>query len=591
MVVRRIRQHHALRRPPDVIHDGRREVTTGGDGRPLQHRHVRRIDRAARLDERVAVLLEDEEAFTSAGALDQDPHQLGEQALELDLAGDGLRGLHDARGVEVGRLGLGGRERRRRVGHCRGRPLRASHPALCEQLGVAALEVLHLRVRAPFQVGEPGLGQEDGGDVRLPPLQPEPGAQFVRQSLVLDHARLSGVPDGSLIQVQRRRVTARDALDLRREQQRLAEKVLRAVLRQYRKRCSRLLHLLEIGRSLVLRGVSVVCGEREAVPEIERDGPDRSGETIHHPAGDFGGVQCRAILTKQVAELQLGDCVKRREERVPAVCLHVFVLVDRFVRQREGRSGLPLQRPRPVQDDFEGIGEAGGFQSLDQRDVRQVIADELCEVLGCEHRGPGFRARTIRGIEEIAALEAAPAGLARVGHAGVQRLPPEVHVRVKLLIDLGPPSGVVEALIHAQRQSAELVSRLVVPTHRSDRDRMRHIPVGRLFQIAVDQREAHHRGGDQARQHRVSHDVRRGPDVRQNIHDHPDLGVGHHREVEERGDAALAQQSLNGSDLALQRGLLLLGRVRERHAEQTQALAGARQGIGVARHVLVLDAA
>ena len=80
-------------------------------------------------------------------------------------------------------------------------------------------------------------------------------------------------------------------------------------------------------------------------------------------------------------------------------------------------------------------------------------------------------------------------------------------MRMELLMNLCPPSGVLEALIHTQRQPAEFVRRLVVPTHRPDGDRMRDIAVGGLFQVAVNQREAHHRGGDQARQDRVSDDV------------------------------------------------------------------------------------
>ena len=51
----------------------------------------------------------------------------------------------------------------------------------------------------------------------MPSLEPEPGVQLARQRLVLEHARLPGVANGSLIQVQRRDRPAGDALDLRRE--------------------------------------------------------------------------------------------------------------------------------------------------------------------------------------------------------------------------------------------------------------------------------------------------------------------------------------------------------------------------------------
>ena len=129
------------------------------------------------------------------------------------------------------------------------------------------------------------------------------------------------------------------------------------------------MHLLQIGPSLILSGIRVSRGRREAVPEIELDGPDRPRQMVHHVACDAGGVPRPSILAKHVAELQFGHGVKRREEGVPAVLLHVFVLVDRVIRQREGRSGFSLQRPRPIQDDLQRIGEAGCLQFVDQREV------------------------------------------------------------------------------------------------------------------------------------------------------------------------------------------------------------------------------
>ena len=100
-------------------------------------------------------------------------------------------------------------------------------------------------------------------------------------------------------------------------------------------------------------------------------------------------------------------------------------------------------------------------------------------------------------------------------------------MRVELLMNLGPPPGVIEALVHPERQDAEFVGRCVVAAHRPDGDGMRHVAISRLFHVSMDQRQPHHRGGDQARQDRISKDVRRGPNVRQNVHDHPDFGIGH----------------------------------------------------------------
>src|SRR6266705_3277694 len=133
--------------------------------------------------------------------------------------------------------------------------------------------------------------------------EPEPGAQFVRQGLVLEHARLLRVPDGSFVQIQRGKVPTGDALNLRRQQQRLAEKVLRAVFREDRKRGLRRLHLLQIGPSLILSGIRVSRGRRETIPEIELDGPDRPRQMVHHVACDAGGVPRPSVLAKHVAEL------------------------------------------------------------------------------------------------------------------------------------------------------------------------------------------------------------------------------------------------------------------------------------------------
>ena len=172
-----------------------------------------------------------------------------------------------------------------------------------DQLGIQLRQVLRLREGPPFDVGVSGLGHEDGGDVRLPPLQPKPGAQFVGQRLVLKHARLPGVPDRLLVEVQRGEVPASDALDLRREQQRLAEKVFRAALRQDLKRLLRLCHLLAIRPSLLVRGVGVIRGQRETVPEIELDRPDRPRQMIHDLACDPGRCARLSVIAEHVTEL------------------------------------------------------------------------------------------------------------------------------------------------------------------------------------------------------------------------------------------------------------------------------------------------
>ena len=102
------------------------------------------------------------------------------------------------------------------------------------------------------------------------------------------------------------------------------------------------LQFREIDPSLILGGVGVIRRQGEAIPEIEHDRPDRSGQMIHHLACGAGGFQRRSIFSKRIAELQLHYGVKRREEWVAAVRLHVCVLIDCVVGKREGGSGLPL---------------------------------------------------------------------------------------------------------------------------------------------------------------------------------------------------------------------------------------------------------
>jgi hypothetical protein len=140
-------------------------------------------------------------------------------------------------------------------------------------------------------------------------------------------------------------------------------------------------------------------------------------------------------------------------------------------------------------------------------------------------------------------------------------------MRVELLMNLRPPLKVIEASIHSQGQLAEFVSRLVVLTHGPDGDRMRYIAIGGLFRVSVGQRETDDGGGDEARQDRISKDVGRGPDVGESIHHHPRLRVAHDRQINERFNAALAQQGLDGFDLAFQGGLLFLSRIGEGDTE------------------------
>ena len=100
-VVRCIGEHDALGCPPHVVHDGRRQVSTGGGRGFPEDLYVRRVERLPGHDAGLAVVLEDEEAFAGAGVLDQDAHQLGQQPLQVDLAADGLRRFDDGDEVDA----------------------------------------------------------------------------------------------------------------------------------------------------------------------------------------------------------------------------------------------------------------------------------------------------------------------------------------------------------------------------------------------------------------------------------------------------------------------------------------------------------
>ena len=336
-VARRVREHDALRCAPHVIDNRGRQISARGHGRALQHMHLGHVHGAASLNERLALVLQDEKALASAGILDQDAHQFREQPFQIDLTTDGLRRLHDGDEVDARDLGSGGGLRQ-----CLGLEAGDLGREAGGQGTIATVQVRDLRAGAPLGVGVPRFGQEPGGNAWMSSLQPEPGVQFVRQRLVLERARLRGVPDGALVQVERRELLPGETGVLRREEQRLAEKVLRAVLREDRKRLPHPFQFREIDPSLILGGVGVVRRQGEAIPEIEHDGPDRSGQMIHHFACGAGGFQRRSIFSKRIAELQLRHGVKCREEWVAAVRLYVCVLVDCVVGKREGGSGPPL---------------------------------------------------------------------------------------------------------------------------------------------------------------------------------------------------------------------------------------------------------
>src|ERR1700754_2257898 len=113
--------------------------------------------------------------------------------------------------------------------------------------------------------------------------------------------------------------------------------------------------------------------------------------------------------------------MKCREERVAAIGLDIIIFIEYFVGKRQGSDSLSAKCTRPVQDDFQRVSKAGDLQLLDQRQVGRVIADKLPEVLRGRERRPAYGACAIRRIKKIPRLQAAAAGLAGIGKAGLQR--------------------------------------------------------------------------------------------------------------------------------------------------------------------------
>ena len=150
---------------------------------------------------------------------------------------------------------------------------------------------------APLRVAVSGFAHENRGDLFLPALQPELCQKFVRYGLMLNHSRLFGVTDGSLIEIERRELSARRAFYFRRQQQRLAEKVFGAVFRQDRE--PRLPFYRMMFMDLTLRLVIVYSMPESAKLEAARD--------IHSALE-------RDSLTHRIAEyLPLGDIVRASE--------------------------------------------------------------------------------------------------------------------------------------------------------------------------------------------------------------------------------------------------------------------------------------
>ena len=263
----------------------------------------------------------------------------------------------------------------------------------------------------------------------------------------------------------------------------------------------------------------------------------------------------------------------QKERRVALVCLDELLLVECCVGQRQPARRAPLKCLRPVQEDAMCPEKIGHLDSLEQRKRRRVVPDKPIEVPIDEKRRPGLGGGAVSGVGEITGFEPASRRLACMLDATLEGPAPEVDVSLKLLVDFRPTLEVVEAPVDLQGQRAPFVGGSVVSSDRSDHDGMGNVTVGTVFGVAVHDRQADHRGGNQAGEHLVAGNIRWRPQNRENSHDHPHVGIGHFREVDQRGDAARTDECLHHVDLAVERCELVLGSFRKRNVKQGKTVA------------------
>ena len=166
-VGRRVRQDDAFPRAPRVVDDALRQPGKVGEALRARRHRAGRFHGAERVDPRLAVALEQQGALLGPRVLQREPEQRPQQGLELDLAGDGPRGLHHA-----GQVQRGGR----RAGR-----LAREGPRLPEQVAVRRIERSGLGGGAPLEVRGSRLAEIRGGDPGLTAREPESPKQLACQ--------------------------------------------------------------------------------------------------------------------------------------------------------------------------------------------------------------------------------------------------------------------------------------------------------------------------------------------------------------------------------------------------------------------------
>ncbi len=152
--------------------------------------------------------------LSGARVLDHDAQQRLQQARELELARDALRGGDHRQDVEL--LGAHGE------GDGGGDRLARG------EVGVALVELLHLGVGAPAEVAGAGLAQVGVGGREQAARAVKPRGELAGDGLVLDEAALSRRGDGLLVEPHRLRFLPAEPGDLGADQGVFVEEVLGA---------------------------------------------------------------------------------------------------------------------------------------------------------------------------------------------------------------------------------------------------------------------------------------------------------------------------------------------------------------------------
>ncbi len=263
----------------------------------------RLADAVLGLDGEPSVTEQQQDAAPRAGILDQDAHQRVEQALEDDLAGDGLGSLEHRADVERGAGGRGSL-----------RAPRAAEDLAGNEVGVRALEAPHRLRRAPLAVDPVGLGQVGAGDRGLAERAEREARELVGERLVVEVATAQRQGDRLVVVIAGSARVAAGALELGQEEGAAVREVLRAEVRPARELFGDDLRVGEEERALV-RGDHVRClRERDAGIEMER----RVALPGRH-AGDLGVQRergARRFLERTLEDAEEHDVEVGEEEEV-----------------------------------------------------------------------------------------------------------------------------------------------------------------------------------------------------------------------------------------------------------------------------------